>query len=248
MERRRILVVAAALVAVLGAVLVLLYVRGSDDRAQDKYALTRVLVATSQIAAGESFGEASDQGKIDVAQVVTADVLAQAATDASQIDRDEVAQTPIYPGEQILPQKWGAVSTLPDQATTTLAIPDGDIAISVSLTDPGRVAGFVNQGSHVTVFATTPTYSKVLLPDVLVLGVGSTALTNGSTPVAGASTDGGQSGLPSTLLTVAVSQAQAQKILLAQSTTPVNTLAFGLLTDNSKVQRGTTADPGNLFQ
>jgi pilus assembly protein CpaB len=247
MERRRILVVAAALVAVLGAVLVLLYVRGSDSRAQDKYAMAKVLVATAQIPAGESFGQASDQGKIDLQDVVSTDVLAQAATQASQIDRDEVAQAAIYPGEQILPQKWGTVSTLPDQATTTLAIPDGDVAISLSLTDPGRVAGFVSKGSHVAIFATTPQYSKVLLPDVLVLGIGSTALTNGNAPAA-ASGGTGQVGLPSTLLTVAVSQAQAQKILLAQSTTPVNTLAFGLLTDTSRIQQGQGTTPGNLFQ
>ena len=246
MERRRILVAVAAIVAVLGAVLVLLYARSANNRAQQKYSMTQVLVATGTIPAGESFGQASDAGKIDLRSVVSSDVLGGALTSGSQIDRAEVAQTSIYAGEQIVPQKWGSAATLPDSATTTLAIPDGDVAVSLSLTDPGRVAGFVTQGSHVALFATTPTYSRVLLPDVLVLGVGSTALTNGST--AASTSSSGSAALPSTLLTVAVPQSQAQKILLAQSTTPVNSLAFGLLTDKSKVQAGQVTNPGNLFK
>ena len=40
MERRRILVVAAALVAALGAVMVFLYVRGADTRAEDQFETT----------------------------------------------------------------------------------------------------------------------------------------------------------------------------------------------------------------
>lgn len=249
MERRRILVAAAALVAVLGTVLVVLYVHGSNDRAKSHYDLESVLVATSTIQAGESFGDATDQGQVDLKQVVSQDVVSGAVTSNDQIDRSQVAQTTIYPGQQIVTQQFGAISSLPNQAVTNLDLPRGDIAISLSLTDPGRVAGFVNQGSHVAIFATSASYSRILLPDVLVIGVGSSALTNGTTTTTGTTTGSTDSTtLPSTLLTIAVDQADAQKVLLAQQTAPANVLSFGLLNDKSKIKRHTVVNPGNLFQ
>lgn len=249
MERRRILLAIAAIVAVLGAILVVLYVHSSDDRAKKSYDFESVLVATSAIPAGESYGDATDQGKIDVKQVVTQDVVAGAATSVDSIDRSQVAQGTIFPGQQIVTQQFGAVSALPNQAVTNLELPAGDIAISLSLTDPGRVAGFVNQGSHVAIFATSPTYSRILLPNVLVIGVGSSALTNGSTTPAGATSGSTtDTALPSTLLTIAVKQSDAQKVLLAQQAAPANQLSFGLLNDKSKIKKQTVANPGNLFQ
>ena len=44
----------------------------------------------------------------------------------------------------------------------------------MNLTDPARVAGFVNPGSQVAIFHNTSAYSRMLLPRVTVLGVGST--------------------------------------------------------------------------
>ena len=46
MDRRRVLLIAAAVVAALGTVLVLVYVQGADNRARDAYETTEVLVAS----------------------------------------------------------------------------------------------------------------------------------------------------------------------------------------------------------
>ena len=61
------------------------------------------------------------------------------------------------------------------------------MAISVNLTDPARVAGFVNPGSEVTIFmsgtdpASTEPFTRMLLDRVTVLGVGSTTPTTTTT-------------------------------------------------------------------
>lgn len=243
MDRRRILVIAAAIVAALGAVLVFLYVRGADNRAQGQYKTTEVLVAKAQINAGETIEQATQAGKIDKKPVVTNALVAGYQVDTTALT-GEVAQVTIYPGEQIIASKFGK-TTAPVSA---LQIPSGKMAISVNLTDPARVAGFVQPGSTVSIFmqGSDPKkgqpFSQLLLPDVTVIGVGST------TPVATTTTDtsGNQTTeqLPRTLLTLAVDQDQAQKVLFASTN---GALAFALLPDGTtaKPQPPTTFD--NLF-
>lgn len=239
MDRRRILLVSAALVAALGTVLVFLYAQGADARAEERFESAPVLQVTAEIEAGEPVADALAAGKIRVADVAVGARLPGALTATSQLDEASVALTALYPGEQVIPEKLG------DSAATgpQLLIPDtGEMAVSVNLTDPSRVAGFVNPGSEVSVFLTTPSYSRVLLERVTVLGVGST------TPVSTTTTDeeGQQTveQLPRTLITLSLNQKQAERVLYAQS---IGELAFGLLTDQSTVRAGGATGPDNLF-
>ncbi|MDH2416751.1 Flp pilus assembly protein CpaB [Nocardioides sp. CER19] len=245
MERRRILVVAAALVAALGAVLVFMYVRGADTRAQDQFQTTDVLVATQPIQTGETIEAASSAGKITKKAVANNSLLPEYQVDLSAL-AGKVALTTIYPGEQIISSKFGTTAA----PATLLQIPDNQIAISVNLTDTARVAGFVNPGSQVAIFlnGTDPksgkTFTQLLLPKVTVIGVGST------TPVSTTTTS--QSGaqtteqLPRTLLTLAVTQDEGQKIMFSQGN---GELAFGLLPTDGKatVKPGIRTDYDNLF-
>ena len=123
------------------------------------------------------------------------------------------------------------------------------MAVSVNLTDAARVSGFLSPGAQVAVFLngtdqrTGQPFTRLLLPRVTVLGVGSTA------PVATTTTDtsGSQTveQLPRTLLTVAVDQKDAQKVLFASAN---GELAFALLDGDSDVasDQGVTAQ--NLFR
>lgn len=242
MDRRRMLVVAAAAVAAVGVVLVLLYVRSADNRAQDEYATVKVLTATAQITPGQSIDQASAGGKLALKAVTKNQLLPGYQTSTAAL-AGQVATTTIYPGEQIITSKFGASAA----AVSSLPIPDGMMAISVNLTDPARVAGFVNPGSEVAIFMNGTgggqPFSRLLLPEVQVIGTGST------TPVSTTTTDtGGQQTteqLPKTLLTLAVSQQDAQRVLYAQGN---GELAFALLTDKSKVERGPAVTLGNLFK
>ena len=234
MDRRRLLVLGAAVVAVLGVVLVLAYARGADARAANRFKRVDVLVATGQIAPGESIDAARAAGKVGTAKVAREDLLDGAGADADAL-KGEVALVPIYPGEQLIAAKFGSSA----EAAATLPIPPGKMAVSVNLTDAARVSGFLEPGSEVSVFlnGTNPqtgqTFTRLLLPRVTVLGVGSTApVTTTTTDEQG---DPTTEELPRTLLTVAVDQKEAQKVLYASSN---GELAFALLNGQSKVKSG----------
>jgi pilus assembly protein CpaB len=235
MDRRRILLIAAVLVAAMGAVLVFLYVQGADSRAQDKFDTVEVLKASAIIEAGESIEDASAAGKLVKAAVSQDQLLNGYQTDIAPLEGTRAMQT-IFPGEQIVSDKFtsGDVSSSP-----ALPIPDdGNIAMSVNLTDPSRVAGFVNPGSEVAIFVTGTdeagkAYSRLLLDRVTVLAVGNTTpVSTTTTDETGASTT---EQLPRTLITISVEQRQMEKVLFAQGN---GELAFGLLTPGSKVAPG----------
>lgn len=254
MGRRTVLLVVAALIAALGTSLVFLYVRGADNRAQAAEAPVQVLKATAVINPGESVTAAQAAGKIAMGTVPNSQVLTGAVNTTSGM-ANEVALTTIYPGEQIITSKFGAPG---DQKV--LNIPSGDVAISVSLSDTGRVAGFVSPGANVAIFLTGaaagPTAgaasagtssgsdgTELLLPKVEVIAVGATTVTSTtSTDTSGSATT---QTVPSTLFTLAVDQSQAQKIIYASSH---GDLSFALLTDKSKVKPGPATTDTNLFK
>ena len=85
MDRRRLLVIAAALVAALGAALVFLYVRTADQRAADRFDTVPVLRATQVIEPGESIDDALRTGKVAQQSVVRDAKIASALTDTTSI-------------------------------------------------------------------------------------------------------------------------------------------------------------------
>jgi pilus assembly protein CpaB len=241
MDRRKALLVVAAVIAALGTLLVFLYVRGADARADERYSAVQVLRVTKLISPGETVEAAQAAGKIETSSVSTKDLLPDALTGTEPV-AGKVATTAIYPGEQLISSKFGATGT-----ATGLTIPKGKIAISVNLTDPARVAGFVNPGDKVAVFmngaGSGGTFSRLLLPNVQVIGTGTTTMvaTTTTDPNGAQTTDQ----LPKTLLTFAVTQSEAERVLFAAGN---GELSVGLMNTDSQVtpSRGVTFN--NLFQ
>jgi pilus assembly protein CpaB len=244
MDRRRILIVVAAIAAALGTALVFFYVQGADKRADDKFNAVKVLTVVKQINVGETVTAAQTAGKIEVGSVSRSQVLPGALTSLESIS-NQIAQTNLYPGEQIIASKFAATVA----STSTLTIPKGNIAISINLTDTARVAGFVNPGDKVAIFlnanggAGLGSFTRLLLANVEVIAVGTTTVVSTTkTDSTGAQTT---EQLPRTLFTLGVSQSQAQKILFASST---GELAFGLLDTDSNVKPDSGANAQNLFK
>lgn len=246
MDRRRILLVVAAVVAAMGAALVFVYARGAEARAEDKFETVEVLVVKSAIERGESANAAYETGKIALQKVPKAQVLTGATADGGAFT-DQFALTDIYPGEQMILDKFGGADEV--EAETTLPIPEGMIAISVSLSDTARVGSFIRPGAKVGVFLTgtlppenVPT-SKLLMRDLLVLATGSTTAV--APPAAGEEGVAPVEQLPNTLFTLAVTQEQAEKILFAQG---LGELAFALLNANSDLKPGDGVHANDLFE
>lgn len=243
MDRRKLLLVVAAVIAVLGAGMVFLYVQGADNRATEKFDGVDVLVATAPIAVGESIEQAQQAGKIGPAKVARASLVEGSMQDTSTL-AGMSANTAIMPNEQIVASKFSAGVVA---AASALQIPDGMMATSVQLSDTARVAGFVNPGSKIALFmnGTDPegTFTRLVMPEVTVLGVGST------TPVATTTTseDGGTTTeqLPRTLMTLAVTQEDAERIAWSAANGEV---WFALRTDKSQVANAEARTQKNMWK
>lgn len=251
MARRSVLLLVAALIAIAGTAMIVLYVQGIDARATEDQELVEVLVATEIIDTGETVADAQESGKIEKAEVRRADLVEGSLSSTSSIS-ELVSISTIYPGEQLLAKKFGSLGD-----TQSLVIPDDKMAISVELTDFERVAGFVNPGNEVAVFATAldpvallpdgkeqklGSVTRIVLTRVPVLGVGTTSVTSRTTQTE----DGDQVAeeVARTILTIAVTQDEAERLIQADRNAELN---FALLTDESKVSDQPGAGLGDVF-
>lgn len=244
MDRRRILLVVAVVVALLGTALVYLYVRGADARANDRFDTVNVLRAVAPIEAGETIDDAQANGKLALEPVASDYLLPNYQTSVEALS-GSVATVPILPGEQITSDKFGSEVVA---GVGGLVIPKGMIAISVSLTDTARVAGFINPGTRVAIFvngqdATGSPYTRLLLEDVEVIAVGSTSTTTQTTTTAEGTETTEQ--LPKTLMTLALAQKDAERVLLSETT---GELVFALLTKDSNINSDGGVTAADLFQ
>lgn len=244
MGRRRILLVVAVVVAAMGAALVFVYARGAENRAAEKFETVDVLVVKTAIERGESANSAYESGKIDIERVPQAQVLPGATADGGAFT-GQYALTAIYPGEQLIPEKFGGADEV--EAVTTLPIPEGLVAISISLSDTARVGGFVRPGAKVGVFITgtlppeNVPATKLLMREVLVLATGSS--TTVAPPAQGEGATPPEQ-LPNTLFTLALTQRQAATILESQKH---GELALALTNDNSNLKPGDGVRAEELF-
>lgn len=244
MDRRRLLLVVAAVIAALGVALVFVYARGADTRASEKYDTVEVLTASQEIAPGESLADALENGKVQLTNVARAQLLEGASEDSEPL-RDKVALTTIYAGEQLIPAKFGAVEDV--KAAAVLPIPEGKLAISIEVEDDARVGEFIRAGAQVAVILTrpkgsnSPIDSRVLLERVTVLADGvKTSLKNSDDTASEDTNDEIRR-----LITVAVSQREAEKVRFAEK---AGDLSIGLLNDGSDVKRDDGVNNDNLFK
>lgn len=245
MARRSVLLIVALALALVGTLAIVMYVRGIDARATAGQDLVEVLVATDTISPGETVAAAMDAGKFEKAQIRLEDVVTGALGSTTTI-QDLVALSTVYPSEQIIASRFGTIGE-----TENLVIPDKKMAISVELTDPERVAGFVNPGSEVAIFLSgellgadgqsAPTKTQILLPRVQVIGVGTTSVNSRTTTVDGAQVT---EQVPSTILTLALTQAEAQKVIYANRN---GDITFALLTADSEAKNGPGVEAKDLF-
>ena len=108
-----------------------------------------MLRAIAPIEPGESIATAAQSGKLSLEGVPSDQVLPNALNSIDSLGK-QVALVKVYPGEQIVTDKFGGAEAV--DVPSALQIPKGKLAISVNLTDTARVAGFVNPGSEVAIF------------------------------------------------------------------------------------------------
>jgi len=242
MGRRTVLLVAALVIAALGTTMVFIYVSNLNDQAIAKQSPVEVLVAKKPIAAGTSYKEASDAASFEK-KTVSRDALADGALGSTDPLVGKVATTEIYTGQQIIPQMFGDRNEI-----STLSVPPDMLAISVELDDPAQVAGFVEAGTNVAIFLTSPVAkrgggdeTRLLLASVKVLAIGN------QTAVPQDTTDTGteEASVPKTILTIAVGQEDYQRVLFGSTHGKLN---LGLLgKDAAPTTTVPATNESNLF-
>jgi pilus assembly protein CpaB len=225
MGRRILAIAAAAVIALIGAVLVLLYARGADSRAVAAASPTTVYVSNAVVPAGTSLKEALRLQEITETKVAARSLPAGALTTVDDSNSALVALADIAPGQYVLSAAFGE-TPLGEKA---LQVGAGKLAVSVQLSDPARVGTFVTAGSYLTVFMTykmkqldTSEAAKVfndqdvkgtsvLLDNIKVIAMGDATLT----PPATTATEGDaqQPAAPSFLVTLEVTPEQAVRLV-----------------------------------
>jgi pilus assembly protein CpaB len=237
MGRRALAVLAAMLIGLIGVAAVLVYAGGADSRAVAGQKTQTVFVAQERVPAGTAAADAVAKGLIVPTKIAAMGVPAGAMTTVDAANGKLVALTDIAAGEFVVASRFGTTPT----GQKALQVPDGQVAISVSLSDPGRVGTFVTPGSRIVIYdtyvpavaatggTTGAKETRVLLDNVLVIAVGATSLT----PVANGNTASQTSATTaSSLVTVALPPDTAAKLVHGIQT---GTLYAGL--------RGTVTSP-----
>jgi pilus assembly protein CpaB len=226
--------VTALLLAAAGSTLVFLYVQGADRRAVAGKQAVQVLVAARTIPAGTPVSSLADGWVRSVrmpAESLPDDVVTTIDGDLSGL----VVGAGLRAGELVrrplLVAKGGSQG---------FSVPDGALAVTIALTDPQRVAGYVKAGAKVAVFASyklmdaagkvknDATGARLLMSGVDVLSTG---------PSGGAAKDAASGADTKTLVTLAVTQQQAEKLIWAANGTSggsqQSALYLGLQSDSS---------------
>ncbi|GAA3228531.1 Flp pilus assembly protein CpaB [Actinocorallia longicatena] len=233
MNRRLLTIVVALVLAAVGTLAVLTYVRSADDRAVAGNKAVSVLVAARAIAPGTPVAALQQQGYLRTrnypASSVPDDAISQLTDDQLRL----VVASSVRQGGLIT----ASVMAEPG-SSQAFVIPEGKIAVTVALDEAQRVANFAKPGTKVVVFvgfsrvvtkgtgdskiSKTEDIVKIMMADVPVLAVGESA----------AKSADADNTANRKLITLGVTQEQGERLILGAT---ANALYMGLQTDSSEL-------------
>jgi pilus assembly protein CpaB len=255
--RRIVAIFAAAVVALIGVVAVLMYAKGADDRAIASQNPASVYVVKSVVPAGTTLKDSVQSGLIIKTSVASKGVPLGALSGVNGSNGGLFALSDIQPGEYVLADRFGTKPV----GQKAIDVPAGQVAVSIALADPARVGTFLTPGSKVVLFDTyTPTetaaktgadaaaklsqQTRVLLDDVLVIAMGEASLTPAQAPSSGEDAAAGSEPVRGALMTVAVSPADASRLVHGIQT---GNLYAALRGTDPKIDLGKVISEATLF-
>ena len=216
--RSRTIVLAGALVALLGVVMVLAYARNATGGSGGG-ATVAAFVATRDIAAGTAWESAASS----VAQRSVPESLRPVGALSGPGDvTGRKAVRRITKGEVVMAADFGKVEAAPGAG---LQIPTGFNAVTMNLAPPQGVAHYAQPGDLVNIYVTlkSPTgeeMTKLLLPNVQVLANRSATAQQSNTSPSG-----------EVLLSLALTPVQSEQVIFAKEN---GSLWFGLVHPGDK--------------
>jgi pilus assembly protein CpaB len=149
--RRLIAVIAAMLLAGVGAVLLLAYVGAADRRAMAGMEPVKVLVVEKRIPEGTP---AEKLGGLVTAKTLPVKAVAAGTLSSLEPIRGRVATTDLLPGEQLLGSRFIDPASLVDP--NVVKIPKGMQQVSLALESQRILGGEIKPGATVGVFVSLP--------------------------------------------------------------------------------------------
>lgn len=209
-EKRWIALVGAVVLAGVGTLALVSYVRGIESRTLEGAQLIETFVAKDTIAAGVVGAAAVSDGLI-VKQAMPRKMVPEGVIQSLKEIENRVASVDILKGEQILGERF----VRPAEARGLLPIPPDRQAMSIELAAQTGVAGFVQQGDRVSIIAQLEEpepKAQFLMQDIQVIAVGQRVAEAGE----GESGDKQvQQNQQKVLMTLAVTPGEAEKLAYA---------------------------------
>lgn len=245
MKSRTALNIVAFVLAIIAGISVFVYTSSADRRAIENLSPTPVVVTRQEIPAGTTLGLAIDQGWLEVTNVPQRSFPQGALQSVDATNRSMHVLQQVSAGQILF--SANLVDKMPQIGPLT--IPNGLMAVTVELSDPARVSPFLRAGAEVAIFNTvqleatqsglTTSTTKIVLDRVTVLGIGATTVN----PRQDNATNGEQ-GVPLALVTLAVTQSQAEVLVHSAQT---GALYFALLRDGTVVSNPRTITDSQIF-
>ncbi|MDQ1055245.1 pilus assembly protein CpaB [Arthrobacter sp. SORGH_AS 212] len=222
MKSRLLAGTAAVALALVGALLIIVYANGADARAMANMEVREVLVVEKAIPAGTPV---NDMASSLVIQDVPAAGIAATALTSLDSKAGTVAAVDLVPGEQLLAERLIA----PEDATAkgTVEVPAGLQEVTFELEPKRVVGGRIEAGDHVGIgfsFAAGADKAKPLesstqltLRKVLVTAVQRAPQTSAEKPADGSNPQDTTLPQGSFMVTVAVSDVDATKIIYSSN-------------------------------
>ncbi|HEX6970342.1 MAG TPA: Flp pilus assembly protein CpaB [Micromonosporaceae bacterium] len=242
MTRRIITITLAVLLAALGTAGVLFYAFSADDRARARISdAVTVAIANQRIPVGTTGARIRAEKLVRLERMPRSSVPSDALPAVGAEYDKLVLTSDVAAGQVLLAANFGEQSTV----TSGLRLPEGKMAVTVHTGAPQQVAGYVRPGSQVAIFLTYGVLdnkgketkikrTRLLLDRVEVIAVG------GYTPQREDgdrdATEQNGAGNGSLLLTLAVDQQEAERLVLGLNT---GSLYLGLVTDTVQLKPGT---------
>lgn len=257
MNRRILAALVALILAAVGGGLVIVYARNADQRALAGASPAGVWIAQKLVPAGTTLKSAEEAGLLVHSQVSAQAVPVGALDQIDASNESLLALSDVQPGEYVLAARFGTAPA----AEKAIEVPAGKLAVSVELADPARVGTFVTPGSHIAIYSSYKIKAlgddarskkindndikgtSVLLDDVLVIGVGSSALA-APTPAKAEGEAAAAAEAPGFLVTVAVPPAEATRLIHGIAN---YTLYAALRGSGVKIDPNEQANDLNLF-
>jgi pilus assembly protein CpaB len=149
MNRGGTVITVAAVLAILAAGAVFLFLSGVQHNAQSGGGTVKVIAAKQDIAAGTNLDTVISSGGLTFNSVPKDAAVRGAVTDLAQI-KGQVTSQPLVAGQQLTTAFLVGSATQPQGGQ--YQIPEGYEAITLSLEGPQAGGGLVEKGDHVTIY------------------------------------------------------------------------------------------------